>query len=326
MEIEVANEQERRQRAASWSFDEEGEKLRGRLRSIIDLGKTQRALAREAGVSESALSQWMRRRFEGDAAALVQKLEQWEVNQEAAADTKLPLVGTWVETETGLNIARALEFAQVAPSISLIYGAAGVGKSTAVARYSMQRPNVWCLTSSPAANGVIATLTDVAGALGMRGLPQHAFQIAREIVQRARGTGGLLVVDEAQHLSQPALEQLRNIHDVAGIGLALSGNETVYTRIAGGRGRAVFAQFTSRLGCRLRLSAPATEDVDAILASWQIEGQPEVQFGRTIAMSPGGLRGLFQMLRQASIAARAADKPVNLRLMRSAWRELGGEL
>src|ERR1035437_1267786 len=50
----------------------------------------------------------------------------------------------------------------------------------------------------------------------------------------ACGTGGLLVIDEAQHLSVAALDQIRSIHDATDLGIALVGNQQVYARLTGG--------------------------------------------------------------------------------------------
>ena len=71
---------------------------------------------------------------------------------------------------------------------------------------------------------------------------------------RVNGVRGLLIVDEAQHLSLRALETLRALHDATGAGLALMGNAVVYARLTGGRRAAEFAQLFSRVGKRVRLT------------------------------------------------------------------------
>ena len=79
--------------------------------------------------------------------------------------------------------------------------------------------------------------------------------IFRMIVQRLQGTKGLLIIDEAQHLSLLALESLRSIHDATACGLVLMGNESVYANLSGRRS-AEFAQLFSRVGMVLKLENP----------------------------------------------------------------------
>lgn len=47
-------------------------------------------------------------------------------------------------------------------------------------------------------------------------------RLEEELTGRLRDILGLLVVDEAQHLTTKALEGLRSLHDATGTGLALS--------------------------------------------------------------------------------------------------------
>ena len=68
-------------------------------------------------------------------------------------------------------------------------------------------------------------LERVAMACGLRAVNARPWRLEAEIADRVRGTHGLLIVDEAQHLDTRALEVLRGLHDQAGIGLALMGNE-----------------------------------------------------------------------------------------------------
>lgn len=73
------------------------------------------------------------------------------------------------------------------------------------------------------------------------GSPRWPQKRSRATSSRLKGTQGLLIVDEAQHLSAGAIDQLRAVHDRAEVGLALLGNEEVWSRIDGG-GRKAQAQ------------------------------------------------------------------------------------
>jgi len=70
---------------------------------------------------------------------------------------------------------------------------------------------------------------------------------------RLRDTHGLLVVNEAQHLTTKALEGLRSLRDATGTGLALVGSDKLYDRLTGGSRSSDFPQLFSRIGKRVRL-------------------------------------------------------------------------
>ena len=136
------------------------------------------------------------------------------------------------------------------------------------------------------------------------------------------GTAGLLVVDEAQHLSLRALESLRGIHDATGTGLALLGNNPLYTRMAGWKRRAEYAQLQSRMGKLVSLGPPGPGDVEALLAAWGVSVKRIRRTAMEIATRPGALRGLTKALRYAHLLA--GGRKVTAKHVRKAWKEMGG--
>lgn len=300
----------------------DAEVLRTRLRGQFQRGLKQCQVARAIGVSEPEFSLWYRAELRGAKSEQIRmKVFHWFRDGLGLGATS----DEWVPTRTGDAIENALYFAHGTPSIAVIYGGAGVGKTTAIKRYREINAYVWVVTSSPARGSLIAVLIDVMAAIQMRGLEtRRPDQCSRDIIERLSHTRSLLIVDEAQHLQVSALEELRAIHDAAGIGLCLSGNENVYAKLTGGNRKAEFAQFFSRIGHRLALRTPAPEDVAAILARWGVEGDRERAFGLEIAMLPGGLRGVIQCLQQASFVAKEQERPIDVDLMRAAQRHLTG--
>lgn len=301
------------------------EVVKAALQAARDTGKSQSALAREAGVSGTTLSQWLNGRYPGNDEQVFAKLSAWWRNRQAAAAAPAPAAATgWVETPTGRAIAAALLFAQDKGSIAVVYGGAGLGKTTATRHYAQANPNVWRVTATPSSAGLMATLEAVAAALGLRDISNRPSVYAREIVQRMTGTRGLLVVDEAQHVSVQALEELRSLHDASGVGLALLGNEAVYARLTGGNRQATFAQLFSRIGFRMHLVEPTRADTDAILTSWGIVGEKERDWAYSVGRLPGGLRGLTHTLRQAGMLAHSSERAIDVRALQLAWQNLGG--
>ncbi|MFM9673702.1 AAA family ATPase, partial [Streptomyces galilaeus] len=73
----------------------------------------------------------------------------------------------------------------------------------------------------------------------------------------------LLIIDEAQHLSEKAIEEIRSWNDKVGLGIALFGNVKVLRRIEGGGRDDAFAQLYSRLSMRMIRPLPLQADAVA---------------------------------------------------------------
>lgn len=304
---------------------ESAAQVREAVQQALAGGKTQTAIAREIGVGGPTLSQWLKGAYRGNAEAVETKVAIWMASRRAKEAAALPAAPRLADTPTGRAIRSRLYFAQAEGCMVVIHGGAGVGKTTAALRYKAESPNVWIYTARPSSSSLGSALDELAAALDLRGLPNQPGKVSAEIVARVRGTGGLLVVDEAQHLSVAALEELRSIHDASGIGLALVGNETVYSRLTGGSRRQTFAQLFSRIAKRQHIPWPTPGDVDAVLKSYQVKDKEVREFAQQAATLPGGLRSLCNALRQAAIEAKATGEDIDLSTVHSAWRELGGE-
>lgn len=305
---------------------QEAADLRAIVRNAMaEEGLTQATIARESGLSQTTLSQWLKGQYPGDNEAIAAKIATWLSSRTVAKANAAPTVTGWIDTPTGRKIEAALTAAQHEQTIAVVYGGAGVGKTSAIRRYSENRPNVWRVTAAPSTAGLMAALEAIGAALDLRDLPNRPANYSREIVRRMVGTKGLLVIDEAQHLSVQALEEVRSIHDQAATGIAFVGNEAVYARLTGGSRKATFAQLFSRIGHRLSLTGASRADTDAMLAAWGIVGAAERDWAHKVASLPGGLRGLVQTLRSASIVATKRAAAVDVRLLQAAWLQLGGE-
>ncbi len=263
---------------------------------------------------------------ESSGLALVEDLREEARAERAAFVEQLPPEPAWVATPTAKRIEAGLVYAQVAGDIAVIYGGAGLGKTSTARWYASNWPNAWVATMTPSTQAMAPCLERVLQACGVRAAYARAAALETALRTRVNGARGLLIIDEAQHLSLRALEALRGLHDVTGAGLALLGNELVYTRLTGGRRSAEFAQLFSRVGKRVRLTQVDDGDVDALLEAW---GEKLARPGDlrkaalAIARKPGGLRILTKTLRLAALIA--GDEAVERRHVARAWNELGGD-
>lgn len=302
--------------------------LRDQVRIAMDMDSlSQTDVSQLTGVGKTRLNQWLKDRYPGDNEAIETDLRRWLESRQAAAELEgqLPAAPDYVETISARAVMGALSFAQMAEAVSVVYGGAGVGKTTTVRRYRQQAPNVWLVTATPACASTGALLKRIAQTLGMR-TTGTVDALESAIIERVRETRGLLVIDEAQHLTYRALDAVRSIHDAAGVGLALVGNEIVYSQLTGGSRSVGFAQLFSRVAKRVRLARPKDGDVLALLDAWGIKDKDTRQFCLAIGRRPGALRGLSQTLRLASMFAASSGQGLPaLEHVRDAWADLGGE-
>lgn len=286
-------------------------------------GLSQAAAAQLAGVHKTRFNQWLKGRYSGDTRKIEADVRRWMESRRASAEMqqRLPSAPEWVETPSARSVISALAFAQMAEAVSVVYGGAGVGKTLAIRQYREQAPNVWVVTATPAASAPGSILTRIAQVLGIRA-SGAVHVVEANIIERLRDTRGLLVIDEAQHLTSRALDAVRSLHDAAGVGLALVGNEVVYAQLTGGSRSVGFAQLFSRIAKRVRLSRPQASDIDAMLDAWSITAPDARRACHEIGKRPGALRGLSQTLRLASLFASGQPGTEHIR---AAWKDLGGE-
>jgi len=297
--------------------------LRDEMRVALDTySVTVPDAAKRMGVGYSTLSAWMGGKYSGDNGKIAAEVRKWLAAQAAAADRRaaMPALPTFIVTPTASAFLDGLEHAQAVPDLVTISGGPGVGKTLACQEYARTHQNVWIVTGRPSVSSTHAILETICYALGLREATVSRRNAA--VVRRVMGTQGLLIVDEANHLTTPALDELRSIHDEARIGLALVGNEEIYGRLEGGGRRAEFAQLFSRVGMRMRRARPLAADVNALLDAAGVSGDAERRLMRAIAAKPGALRGAAKTLRIAQMLANADGVALNVAHIGTAWARL----
>ena len=303
-----------RENLAALAVADDAALLLARARAELDTGGLSQArAAKEAGISDAAFSQWLSGTYRGNAATIAGKVERWlETRHERRLSaSRMPALPAFAETATAARILNALSYVQSAADLGVIYGASGVGKTVAAREYARQHSNVWLVTVTPASAALGAFLARVAAASGVRLSSRRCADMEDSIVRRLRESGGLLVVDEAQHLKTRVIEQARAIYDATGVGLVLMGNELVYSQLHGSVRAAAFAQLFSRVGKRLHLTGASRGDAATLLRKFGAcaDGE-EKRFLSEIARQPGALRAMLQVARLGCVLAgsKRADR------------------
>lgn len=296
--------------------------LREETRLFIEReGWTKKRFAEEADVAEGTFGPWLDGKYQGDNEKVAAKVYRFlsARKEQAQLAATVPLAPPYQETKTSRRIFAALEHAQVFGDLVVVGLVPGVGKTATITQYGATRPRVYTATMAPSTRGVPNALVELLAAMGeddAKGTPQA---LSRRVVKRA-SAGSLIVIDEAQHLSQQAVDEMRSIHDRTGCGMVFSGDESLFQLFDGTR-KSAFAQFHSRIGMRLRQSKAAPEDAPTIARAHGITEPALIKLCSDIASKPGALRGLTKTLLLARRHSAMSGQPVDATLIRECWAQ-----
>lgn len=219
------------------------------------------------------------------------------------------------------EIITAVSFAEAAGDISLIYGDAGLGKTVSLKQYQATHPDVIYIELKECCRSLKGVCEKILMHIGkVASGPDRVLvdEIADYLLENPR----LVIIDEAQHLSLRALENLRAVNDAVETGLVLCGNPTVYDRMHG-RAEAHFAQLYSRIGIRRKIIEPTQEDIKAIFQQYNLDNE-SLAYLHQLALLRGGIRNCTKVL---NIALQISGKkePLNIDHLQSAYRLRNGE-
>lgn len=291
-----------------------------RIRTILESKEVSASqLAKEMSVSPATISQILKGSYKADTTKIIEKMAKWLTLREKK--NNVPIINPgFVMTTTAKQIMNDMMYAQISESIVVIYGASGIGKSESIREYKRTNNNVWNITASPSRSSLTECLYELAMELGMDDAPRRKGQLSRVIRNRLQGSEGLVVIDEADHLDYPTLEELRIIQEETGIGMVLVGNNKVYTQLTGGRRNEDFARLFSRIAKKRGIHKTKQADVKAIADAWGITQESERKLMINISERPGGLRLLSKTLKLAAMFANGST--ITDKTLRAAFQEL----
>ncbi|SNY91369.1 hypothetical protein SAMN04515647_1591 [Cohaesibacter sp. ES.047] len=295
------------------------------VRKVFDIAPqknwTKSDVARRIDMAMGTFSQWYSGKYTGRLDTNNAKVRKWLSSIEEMDELALtvPTGPDFVFTPTAREIIGALQFAQLMPDFVTVTAAAGTGKTAACLHYARTRPNVWMVTASPHTKTVHGMLVELATELDI--IQHNPARLVRAIGSRLKKSGGgtLLIVDEAQNLVDDAINQLRHFVDNYQCGLALVGNDEIYTRFAKRTDGPSFAQLKRRIGKRVRKSEPMAEDIEMILDGWGVTDPDVRRVLVGIGRKEGALGQIDKTLKLATMTANGEGKPVTAELVKRAW-------
>ena len=210
----------------------------------------------------------------------------------------------FVATPTADKVIAVCDFARRRPDlgIGLIVGDVGVGKTMAIDAYARGNAGVRVATMTPASTTVKYAYQVIADALDVRVERQIRYQedCLFLALDRPGPSRTMLIIDEAQHLSDVALDAIRGLWDAAGFPMVWCGNATLRSRFNRTQD-AGFAQVLSRVSIRQDLKATKAD-----LSAWcdgvgVVDPQVRERIERYTAGSRWALRAanrLFELARE----------------------------
>lgn len=253
---------------------------------ITASGKSQAQVAQELGRSSGAVSAFLSGKYKTPHAMIPDVKALIELNRKKTVSPKEP---EYEETMVCRRIKNSIAYAHVRGVVSVVYGDAGIGKTSAVREYVKNERLSLLITARPDYSSITGVNELIAKQMGIK--ERVSRKITDEIISRMQGSGRVLIVDEAQHLTVKALDHLRCLSDESGIGIALVGNEKVYDKMRGD-GSKELGQLFSRI-CMLehvQTEDITYEDIEKIFGKYDIaEDAMKLLLG--ISNSPYGLRG-----------------------------------
>lgn len=283
-----------------------------------DKNLSQAAVGRAIGKSSAVVNQYLQGKYAGDVAAidaLVENLLRRELEKEQAAKVEIP----YVQTTTARKVREILRLAHVEGEINVVYGEAGLGKTLALRAYAADYPDAILLEVDPGYTARVV-LQELAERLGLssRG---SIHDLSDAIISKLRGSGRIILVDEAELLPYRALEVLRRIHDKSNdsIGLVLAGMPRLLINLKGKKGELV--QLYSRIGFAFNLgNALPKSDVEAIAS--QLLGDDSGLGDALNEACSGNTRRLSKLLRGVIRTSRINQRPVTTGMIQEFSRML----
>jgi len=210
---------------------------------------SQARLAKAAGLGQALLNQLIRGRYPSSPTAhlgrVVSTIERQETRRELAI-VPVPIVETTVSKRVAAICRRAHHYR----SFGVVAGEVGVGKTCALKLYAQANAGVYYVRAlhGMTISVLLDELVEAVGANVYKSAgSRRGTQAERLAAVRRKLTGqdALLILDEAKRVNAGTLETLRDLRDLAGVGVVLAGTPVLYHMLRDVHGR--FGQISSRI-------------------------------------------------------------------------------
>lgn len=279
------------------------------LKDVMDTrGYSQGQVARAIGRSVTAMNQYVQGKYNGDIADMEERIGNF-IRRVREKQNALRIDERFVSTPTARKGLEVLAYAHQECEICVLYGAAGLGKTMTLKEYARRDDAVIFIEADP---GYTARtlLEELCGRLRLS-KNGNIHTLIDLCVEKLKGTGRLLIIDEAELLPYRALEVIRRLHDKAGIGVVMAGMPRLIVNLKGKRGE--FAQLYSRVALALDMgNSLDREDFDQIAVDLMPEAEDQKIRNALYDQSKGNARRLFKLARGVYRTCDISKKDVSV--------------
>jgi DNA transposition AAA+ family ATPase len=262
-----------------------GDEVAGTSSRRISQSKAAQAL----GYSSGVVSAYKSRTYNGNVKAFEATVRAW-LKREARRISKIDI--PTAETTVLDSVRKAVSMAQDDADIAVIVGDSGTGKTTALRSYAAESHSAILIeVDSSFTKNVL--VTEIARAVGVESKGGMT-QVSARIVEALRGRDTVIMIDEADYLSDSSLELVRRIiNDKAQTGVVLVGLPRLKYKLENLRND--HQQLTSRVGVLLEVKRLSKSDAVKIISGvWR--DLPKETVEAFVKMSNGSVRTLTKLM------------------------------
>lgn len=295
--------------------------MRDKLHEYMRLsGKTQAVIAKELDYSVAAVSQFLNDKYTGDNAEFAARVSQL-LNMGAVRETLAKSPDFCPELSNTKNMLAQIGIAHATNDILLLYGPAGCGKTTACTYYADNHKGTVLVEADATTNSPRAVLSLIAEEVGENSRGTTTI-IMQTLVKFFKGSNKLLIIDEAQHLTEKTFDTIRALNDKAGIGIVYSGNPSILKNMFGCH-QEQFDQVFSRIGYHCKPDNDYSfEDIKQIFRNYNID-KDCLKYLLKTAKKKGGLRVMIKLYKLAANIANTFQQPLSVEILEDAKKRMG---
>lgn len=289
------------------------------------MGLSHAEIARRLDVKVGTLSQFLGDKgYTGNEQKIADTI--WRFRQMLTAQAQLqieaPAIPGYFPTETSTYLEHMLSWSQRGRVVLAAMGA-GLGKTQTAKQFALCYQNVFHIEMRRSTGSMNCMLIEVLEKMGHKNEAGRSQRLSRMVMDRVKNLENpLIIIDEAQHLEEESIEEIRAWNDAVGVGIALFGNVGVMQRLEGGARGSAYAQMFSRLSLKRVQLIPTVRDAEALCDAWDIHDEVVAAFVGKIARVPGGLRGATMALELGTVLARGEQTELAISHLQDAWAQL----
>jgi DNA transposition AAA+ family ATPase len=268
-------------------------------------------LAKSTGVSGSALSQFLANKYPGDVEKVKEKLLS-VIDREGEKATLKNANPQFTETSISKRFFETADQCRLFCDMGVCYGDAGIGKTQAAREYALRHGETILIECLPcySPSAFLHTLQDRL----CKSECKNNSAVFCSIVDKLKGSGRLIIIDEAEKLPYKTLEYIRRIHDMADIGILLVGMPELIGNLKGFNNQ--YRQLYSRIAIGIKLGNITEDDARAIIGILSPGDEELTKVFYTTGEH--NARRMSKIIKRAAYISQINDSPVDTKTIQRA--------